>query len=51
MVKVFASIPKVKGLNLMGDVVFVVNNGMFIKYSPIEFLEYVLRLITWPYLG
>jgi len=26
----------------------VVNNGMLIKYSPIEFLEYVLRLIMWP---
>ncbi len=30
----------------------VVNNGMLIEYSPIEFLEYVLKLIMWPtYLG
>jgi len=38
MVKMFASIPKVKGSNIMSGVV-VVNNSMLIKYSPIEFLE------------
>jgi len=32
-----ASIPKVKGSNLMSDV--VCDNGMLIKYFPIEFLE------------
>jgi hypothetical protein len=34
MVKVFASIPKVKGSNLMGGVVC----GMLTEYFPIEFL-------------
>jgi hypothetical protein len=38
MVKVFATISKVKGSNLMGGVVCVVNNGMLIEYFPIEFL-------------
>jgi len=47
MVRVFASIPKVKGSNLVGGLC-VVNNGMLIEYSPIKFLEEVPRLITWP---
>jgi hypothetical protein len=38
MVKVFAYIPKVKESNFMHGVVCVVNNGMLIEYSPIEFL-------------
>jgi hypothetical protein len=38
MVRVFDSIPKVKGLNLMGDIVCG-QQGMLIEYSPIEFLE------------
>jgi len=29
-------------------VLCVVNNGMLTEYSPIEFLNYVPRLITWP---
>jgi hypothetical protein len=43
MVRVFTSISKVKGSNLMGGVVC----GMLIEYSLIEFLEYVPRLIMW----
>jgi hypothetical protein len=38
MVRVFASILKVKASNFMGGVVMV-NNGMLTEYSPIEFLE------------
>jgi hypothetical protein len=37
MVKVFISIPNVKGSNLM-SVLCVVNNGMLTKYFLIEFL-------------
>jgi hypothetical protein len=51
MIKVFASIPKVKGSNLMSDVVcdqqWYVDWIFFIK-----FLKYMPRLIMWPtYLG
>jgi hypothetical protein len=46
IVKVFTSIPKVKVSNLI-VVLCAVNNGMLTKYSLIEFLEYVLKLITW----
>jgi hypothetical protein len=35
MVRVFASIPKVKESNVMSGVVCVVNNGMLIEYSCI----------------
>jgi hypothetical protein len=38
MVKVFASITKVKGLNLMGGVLCS-QNGTLTKYSLIEFLK------------
>jgi hypothetical protein len=37
MVRVFASIPKVKGSNFMA-VLCVINNGMLIEHFPIEFL-------------
>jgi hypothetical protein len=49
MVRVFASIPKVKGSNLMSGVVCG-NNGMLTKYFPIEFsiigalVDYVVYL-------
>jgi hypothetical protein len=48
MARVFTSFPKVKGSNFMGGVVCVVNYGMLTKYSPIEFLKLVHRLIMWP---
>jgi hypothetical protein len=38
MVRVFASIPKVKGSNLMGGVVCG-QQWFLAEYSPIEFLE------------
>jgi hypothetical protein len=38
MVRVFASVPKVKGSNLMSGVVCG-QYGMLIEYSPIKFLE------------
>jgi len=38
MVRVFASIPKVKRSNLMNGVC-VVNNDVLIKYSVVKFLE------------
>jgi hypothetical protein len=38
MVRVLASIPKVKGSNLMGGVVYG-QHGLLTEYSLIEFLE------------
>jgi len=47
MIRVFASIPKVKGSNFMGGVVCG-QQGMLIECSFIGFLGSVLKLIMWP---